>query len=213
MTTTTNEAKHVESLLARQTLLDADLTRPKLPPGSRSGSCPWLSVVKVGGRSIMDRGRRRDPAPGRGAAPASARAQDADPHRRRHPCPSHLLRRARPRPPRRQPAGPGRHRVGPERGASSPTCWPMTASPTSTTAWWAASWPIHLAATQAVVSAAYSALQRPRVSAGRRARPDPPRRHRRGAPDRRRPRRPPPRDRRGWLTASTPPTRTRARPS
>ena len=55
MTTTSNEAKHVESLLARQTLLDADLTQPAT--GRQPiRLLPWLSVVKVGGRSIMDRG-------------------------------------------------------------------------------------------------------------------------------------------------------------
>jgi len=55
--TTTNGAKqkHVESLLARQTLLDSDLTRPvtALDP---IRILPWLSVIKIGGRSIMDRG-------------------------------------------------------------------------------------------------------------------------------------------------------------
>jgi len=53
--TTTNGAKHVPSLLARQTLLDAGLT---LPATDRDPIrlLPWLTVVKVGGRSIMDRG-------------------------------------------------------------------------------------------------------------------------------------------------------------
>ena len=55
MTTTSNEAKHVESLLARQTLLDADLTQPATGR-EPIRLLPWLSVVKVGGRSIMDRG-------------------------------------------------------------------------------------------------------------------------------------------------------------
>ena len=53
--TTTNGAKHVPSLLARQTLLDADLTRPATDRDPIR-LLPWLSVVKVGGRSIMDRG-------------------------------------------------------------------------------------------------------------------------------------------------------------
>ena len=39
MTTAANGAKHVESLLARQTLLDPDLTRPA-NAGSRSACCP-----------------------------------------------------------------------------------------------------------------------------------------------------------------------------
>jgi molybdenum storage protein len=49
-------AKHVPSPLARQTLLDRDLTRPVTdrPP---IRLLPWLNVVKIGGRSIMDRGR------------------------------------------------------------------------------------------------------------------------------------------------------------
>jgi molybdenum storage protein len=55
MTTTTTGQKHVESLLARQTLLDADLTRPATGR-EPIRLLPWLSVVKVGGRSIMDRG-------------------------------------------------------------------------------------------------------------------------------------------------------------
>jgi molybdenum storage protein len=53
----TNQIKHVASPLARQTLLDNDLTRPV------AGECPirllpWLQVVKIGGRSIMDRGHK-----------------------------------------------------------------------------------------------------------------------------------------------------------
>lgn len=48
--------KHVPSSLARQTLLDRDLVRPVTdrPP---IRLLPWLNVVKIGGRSIMDRGR------------------------------------------------------------------------------------------------------------------------------------------------------------
>ena len=48
-------AKHVASPLARQTLLDRDLTAPvvDLQP---IRIVPWLQVVKIGGRSIMDRG-------------------------------------------------------------------------------------------------------------------------------------------------------------
>lgn len=48
--------KHVASPLARQTLLDPNLTRPVA--GARPVRVlPWLQVVKIGGRSIMDRGR------------------------------------------------------------------------------------------------------------------------------------------------------------
>ncbi|MBV9358919.1 MAG: molybdenum storage protein subunit alpha [Chloroflexi bacterium] len=51
----TDSARHVASPLARQTLLDRDLTspvadRPPIP------LLPWVQVVKIGGRSIMDRG-------------------------------------------------------------------------------------------------------------------------------------------------------------
>ncbi|WP_159727933.1 molybdenum storage protein subunit alpha [Methylosinus sp. Ce-a6] len=47
--------KHVASPLARQTLLDSELTRPVA--GKRPiRVLPWLQVVKIGGRSIMDRG-------------------------------------------------------------------------------------------------------------------------------------------------------------
>ncbi|CAD6881305.1 aspartate/glutamate/uridylate kinase [Methylomonas albis] len=55
MTDTTNTIKHVASPLARQTLLDGELTRPVA--GVRPiRILPWLQVVKIGGRSIMDRG-------------------------------------------------------------------------------------------------------------------------------------------------------------
>lgn len=51
----TNSIKHVASPLARQTLLDGTLTRPVA--GVRPiRLLPWLQVVKIGGRSIMDRG-------------------------------------------------------------------------------------------------------------------------------------------------------------
>jgi len=47
--------KHVASPLARQTLLDSELTRP-IAGGKPIRLLPWLQVVKIGGRSIMDRG-------------------------------------------------------------------------------------------------------------------------------------------------------------
>jgi molybdenum storage protein len=55
MTRTTNEIKHVVSPLARQTLLDSELTRP-VADKRPIQLLPWLQVVKIGGRSIMDRG-------------------------------------------------------------------------------------------------------------------------------------------------------------
>ncbi|MBY6265898.1 molybdenum storage protein subunit alpha [Azospirillum sp. 412522] len=55
MSDTTASIKHVVSPLARQTLLDSELTRPVA--GVRPiRLLPWLQVVKIGGRSIMDRG-------------------------------------------------------------------------------------------------------------------------------------------------------------
>src|SRR5499426_113178 len=51
----TNQIKHVASPLARQTLLDRDLTRP-VAGGQPIRILPWVQVVKIGGRSIMDRG-------------------------------------------------------------------------------------------------------------------------------------------------------------
>lgn len=55
MAETTNTIKHVDSALARQTLLDGSLTRPVA--GVRPiRLLPWLQVVKIGGRAIMDRG-------------------------------------------------------------------------------------------------------------------------------------------------------------
>jgi molybdenum storage protein len=50
-----NQIKHVASPLARQTLLDGDLTRP-VAGGRPIRLLPWVHVIKVGGRSIMDRG-------------------------------------------------------------------------------------------------------------------------------------------------------------
>ena len=51
----TTSIKHVASPLARQTLLDDALTDPIA--GVRPVRLlPWLQVVKIGGRSIMDRG-------------------------------------------------------------------------------------------------------------------------------------------------------------
>jgi molybdenum storage protein len=55
MADTTNEIKHVASPLARQTLLDGELTRP-VADKRPIQLLPWLQVVKIGGRSIMDRG-------------------------------------------------------------------------------------------------------------------------------------------------------------
>ncbi len=56
MADTTNRIKHVASPLARQTLQDGTLTRPVA--GVRPiRLLPWLQVVKIGGRAIMDRGR------------------------------------------------------------------------------------------------------------------------------------------------------------
>ena len=56
MTDAANSIKHVASPLARQTLLDGDLTRP-VAGGRPIRLLPWLQIVKIGGRSIMDRGR------------------------------------------------------------------------------------------------------------------------------------------------------------
>ncbi|MGE0196387.1 MAG: molybdenum storage protein subunit alpha [Methylocystis sp.] len=56
MTHTADSIKHVASPLARQTLLDGELTRP-VAGGRPIRLLPWLQVVKIGGRSIMDRGR------------------------------------------------------------------------------------------------------------------------------------------------------------
>jgi molybdenum storage protein len=54
MSETTSTIKHLGSALARQTLLDSDLTRPVA--GHRPiRILPWLQVVKIGGR-IVDRG-------------------------------------------------------------------------------------------------------------------------------------------------------------
>lgn len=51
----TDDAKHVPSSLARQTLLDRELTRP-VEDRRPIRLVPWVNVVKIGGRSIMDRG-------------------------------------------------------------------------------------------------------------------------------------------------------------
>lgn len=51
----TNTIKHIASPLARQTLQDGSLTRP-VAAVRPIRLLPWLQVVKIGGRSIMDRG-------------------------------------------------------------------------------------------------------------------------------------------------------------
>ncbi len=53
--TDTTTIKHVASPLARQTLQDKDLTAP-VAGVKPIRLLPWLQVVKIGGRSIMDRG-------------------------------------------------------------------------------------------------------------------------------------------------------------
>jgi molybdenum storage protein len=53
--TDSTDIKHVSSALARQTLLDSHLTQP-VAGGRPIPLLPWLQVVKIGGRSIMDRG-------------------------------------------------------------------------------------------------------------------------------------------------------------
>lgn len=53
--TDTNTIKHIASPLARQTLQDKDLTAP-VAGVKPIRLLPWLQVVKIGGRSIMDRG-------------------------------------------------------------------------------------------------------------------------------------------------------------
>jgi molybdenum storage protein len=55
MSESANVIKHVASPLARQTLLDRDLTSP-VAGAKPIRFLPWVQVVKVGGRSIMDRG-------------------------------------------------------------------------------------------------------------------------------------------------------------
>jgi molybdenum storage protein len=51
----TSQIKHVPSLLAQQTLLDRDLTRP-VSSRPLIRILPWLQVLKIGGR-VLDRGR------------------------------------------------------------------------------------------------------------------------------------------------------------
>lgn len=48
-------AQHISSPLARQTLLDSSLTQP-VANRKPIRILPWLQVVKIGGRAIMDRG-------------------------------------------------------------------------------------------------------------------------------------------------------------
>jgi molybdenum storage protein len=55
MSTPTNGIKHVTSPLAHQTLLDTQLTK-SVAGRAPIRILPWLQVVKIGGRSIMDRG-------------------------------------------------------------------------------------------------------------------------------------------------------------
>lgn len=49
------EAKHLPSTLMRQTLLDRELVKP-VTDNPVIRMLPWLNIVKIGGRSIMDKG-------------------------------------------------------------------------------------------------------------------------------------------------------------
>lgn len=55
MSTNNSGIKHVASALAAQTLLDGALTSP-VAGVKPVKLLPWLQVIKIGGRSIMDRG-------------------------------------------------------------------------------------------------------------------------------------------------------------
>lgn len=55
MTESVNTIKHITSPLAHQTLLDGSLTRP-VAGVKPIRLLPWLQVIKIGGRSIMDKG-------------------------------------------------------------------------------------------------------------------------------------------------------------
>jgi molybdenum storage protein len=55
MSDSASAIKHVASPLARQTLLDRELTSP-VAGEQPIRVLPWVQVIKVGGRSIMDRG-------------------------------------------------------------------------------------------------------------------------------------------------------------
>src|SRR5499427_3700455 len=55
MSKSANATRHVASPLARQTLLDRELTSP-VADIQPIRIVPWVQVVKVGGRSIVDRG-------------------------------------------------------------------------------------------------------------------------------------------------------------
>jgi molybdenum storage protein len=55
MSESANATRHVASPLARQTLLDRELTSP-VADIQPIRIVPWVQVVKIGGRSIMDRG-------------------------------------------------------------------------------------------------------------------------------------------------------------
>jgi molybdenum storage protein len=94
MANTPDNIKHVLSPLARQTLLDGELTSPIA--GKRPiRLLPWLQVVKIGGRSIMDRGRDAILPIVDELRKTSARAPSTYPDRRRHPRPPRLRRRPR----------------------------------------------------------------------------------------------------------------------
>ena len=96
MTKTANTIKHVASPLARQTLLDNDLTRP-VAGGARPH--PALAAGREDRRARHHGSRARGDPADRGRDPqAAARAPSADPDRRRHPRAPSLWRRPRPRP-------------------------------------------------------------------------------------------------------------------
>ena len=171
-------AKDVPSALMRQTLLDRDLVTPATDrPIMRL--LPWLHVVSIGGRSIMDRGREAVVPVVDELRAAFADAPHADHDRAGHPRAPRLRRRARPRPADRRARGAGRPPRPSRTGTSSPRCSPRTASPTCRTRASATSSRRTSSASPAAVSNGYPAVRALRVPARGRQDPAAPDRHRR----------------------------------
>ena len=103
---------HVDSLLMRESLLDKDLVAATDEHGPLVRMLPDARVLKIGGRSIIDRGRRGAVPPRRRPRRGPRRPHADHRHRRRRAQPPRVLDRPRPRAADRG-ARPARHRRRP----------------------------------------------------------------------------------------------------
>ena len=91
MTTDVASRASLESLLMSRPLSDPELMRAS-DTAPDYAILPDVSVLKIGGQSLIDRGRAAVYPGGRGARRGQAHPPDPDRHRRRHPGPARSTR-------------------------------------------------------------------------------------------------------------------------